>query len=98
MFYDKTYEEPWNAFFFRAENGCVQCAFFWSRNFIQPIFPAIRETDLCSVSKRNLFWVYFYRKVFLFRSDSEDSFRVRSSSICLDLRLDMPIILFTIFG
>ena len=38
------------------------------------------------------FWVYFYRKVFLFRSDSEDSFRVRSSSICLDLRLDMPII------
>ena len=38
------------------------------------------------------FWVYFYRKVFLFRSDSEDSFRMRSSSICLDLRLDMPII------
>ena len=38
------------------------------------------------------FWVYFYRKVFLFRSDSENSFRVRSSSICLDLRLDMPII------
>ena len=34
----------------------------------------------------------FYRKVFLFRSDSEDSFRVRSSSICLDLRLDLPII------
>ena len=28
----------------------------------------------------------------------EDSFRVRSSSICLDLRLDLPIILFTIFG
>ena len=25
------------------------------------------------------FWVYFYRKVFLFRSDSEDNFRVRSS-------------------
>ena len=38
------------------------------------------------------FWVYFFRKVFLFRSDSKDSFRVRSSSICLDLRLDMPII------
>ena len=38
------------------------------------------------------FWVYFFRKVFLFRSDSDDSFRVRSSSICLDLRLDMPII------
>ena len=38
------------------------------------------------------FWVYFFRKVFLFRSDSEDSFRVRSSSIYLDLRLDMPII------
>ena len=81
-------------FFFRAENGCVQCAFFWSRkfaaavlllsrNFIQPIFPAIRETDLCSGSKREFF---------------EDSFRVRSSSICLDLRLDLPIILFTIFG
>ena len=28
----------------------------------------------------------------------EDSFRVRSSSICLDLRLDLSIILFTIFG
>ena len=28
----------------------------------------------------------------------EDSFRVRSSSIFLDLRLDLPIILFTIFG
>ena len=40
----------------------------------------------------NLFGVYFYRKVFLFRLDSEDSFRVRSSSICLDLRLDLPII------
>ena len=38
------------------------------------------------------FWVYFYRKVFLFISDSDDSFRVRSSSICLNLRLDMPII------
>ena len=40
----------------------------------------------------NLFGVYFYRKVFSFRSDSEDSFRVRSSSIFLDLRLDLPII------
>ena len=40
----------------------------------------------------NPFGVYFYRKVFLFISDSEDSFRVRSSSICLDLRLDLPII------
>ena len=41
----------------------------------------------------NLFFGYiFSRKVFLFRSDSEDGFRVRSSSICLDLRLDMPII------
>ena len=57
--------------------------FICSRNFIQPIFPAIRETDLCSGSKREFF---------------EDSFRVRSSSICLDLRLDLPIILFTIFG
>ena len=38
------------------------------------------------------FFLYFYIKVFLFRSDSKDSFRVRSSSICLDLRLDMPII------
>ena len=40
----------------------------------------------------NLFGVYFYRKVFSFRSDSEDSFRVRSSSIFLDLKLDLPII------
>ena len=41
----------------------------------------------------NIFFGYnFYRKVFLFRSDSDDSFRVRSSSICLDLRLDLPII------
>ena len=58
------------------------------------------QTDLCSGSvkkKESFFWVYFYRKVFLFRSDSEDSFRVRSSSICLDLRLDLSIILFTIF-
>ena len=42
------------------------------------------QTDLCSGSvKKGIF---------------EDSFRVRSSSICLDLRLDLPIILFTIFG
>ena len=54
-----------------------------SRNFIQPIFPASRETDLCGGSKREFF---------------EDSFRVRTSSICLDLRLDLPIILFTIIG
>ena len=54
-----------------------------SRNFIQPIFPTSRETDLCGGSKREFF---------------EDSFRVRSSSICLDLRLDLPIILFTIIG
>ena len=54
-----------------------------SRNFIQPIFPASRETDLCGGSKREFF---------------DDSFRVRSSSICLDLRLDLPIILFTIIG
>ena len=40
----------------------------------------------------SVFGYIFYIKVFLFRSDSEDSFRVRSSSICLDLRLDMPII------
>ena len=40
----------------------------------------------------NLFGVYFYTKVFLFKSDSEDNFWVRSSSICLDLRLDLPII------
>ena len=58
-------------------------SFICSRNFIQSIFPAIRETDLCSGSKREFF---------------EDSFRVRSSSICFDLRLDLPIILFTIFG
>ena len=53
-----------------------------------------RQTNLCSdsVKEKEFFWVYFYRKVFLFRSYSEDSFRVRSSSICLDLRLDMPII------
>ena len=52
------------------------------------------QTDLCSgsVKKKESLLVYFYIKVFLFRSDSEDSFRVRSSSICLDLRLDMPII------
>ena len=43
------------------------------------------------------FWVYFYRKVFLFISDSEDSFRMRSSSICLDLRLDMPIIFYSLY-
>ena len=43
----------------------------------------------------NLFFGYnFYIKVYLFRSDSDDSFRVRSSSICLDLRLDLPIIFF----
>ena len=47
-----------------------------SRNFIQPIFPASREIDLCGGSKREFF---------------EDSFRMRSSSICLDLRLDLPI-------
>ena len=58
-------------------------SFICSRNFIQPIFPAIRETDLCSGSKREFF---------------DDSFRVRSSSICLDLRVYLPIILFTIFG
>ena len=36
-----------------------------------------KQTDLCSGSvkkKRNLFGVYFYRKVFLFISDSEDIF------------------------
>ena len=34
------------------------------------------QTYLCSgsVKKRNLFGIYFYRKVFLFRSDSEDIF------------------------
>ena len=58
-------------------------SFICNRNFIQPIFLAIRETDLCSGSKREFF---------------DDSFRVRSSSICLDLRLYLPIILFTIFG
>ena len=59
-----------------------------SQQFFQQFF--------CSGKKKRgsqiiCFWVYFYRKVFLFRSDSDDSFRVRSSSICLDLRLDMPI-------
>ena len=68
--------------FFLEQKICSD-SFICSRNFIQPIFLAIRETDLCSGSKREFF---------------EDSFRVRSSSICLDLRLDLPIILFTIFG
>ena len=75
-------------FFFWSKKIGVLCVFFWSRKFVAEIlfsqfFPAIRETDLCSGSKREFF---------------EDSFRVRSSSICLDLRLDFPIILFTIFG
>ena len=35
-------------------------SFICSRNFIQPIFPAIRETDLCSDSKRE----FFFRTVF----------------------------------
>ena len=43
------------------------------------------------------FWVYFYRKVFLYRSDSEDSFRVRSSSTCLDLMLDLLIIFYSLY-
>ena len=68
---------------FFLEQKICSGSFICNRNFIQPIFPAIRETDLCSGSKRKFF---------------EDSFRVRSSSICLDLRLDLPIILFTIFG
>ena len=44
------------------------------------------------------FWVYLFLQKGFLRLDLEDSFRVRSSSICLDLRLDLPIILFTIFG
>ena len=60
-------------FFPGAENRHAVCvfleqkicsgSFICSRIFFQPIFPAIRETDLCSGRKRNLFWVYFYRKV-----------------------------------
>ena len=52
------------------------------------------QTDLCngSMKKKKLFRIYFYKKVFLFKSDSEDIFQVRSSSICLDLRLNLPII------
>ena len=57
------------------------------------------QTDLCSgsVKKKESFLGILLQKVFFFRSDSEDSFRVRSSSICLYLRLDLHIILFTIF-
>ena len=83
------------AFFLEQKKGGVLGVFFWSRkfaaavlfaaeNFIQPIFPAIRERLICAVAVKGNFF--------------EDSFRVRYSSICLDLRLDLPIILFTIFG
>ena len=39
-------------------------------------FPAVRGGQICQCEKKGIF---------------EDSFRVRSSSICLDLRLDLPI-------
>ena len=71
-----------------------------SQQFFQQFFCSRKKKDgqiiqFLQQKKGNqiiCFWAYFYRKVFLFRSDLEDSFRVRSSSICLDLRLDMAII------
>ena len=77
-------------FYSGAENRACGVRFFWSkRGAVQCVFgqssffsSSERRPDL-SVCKRDFF---------------EDSFRVRSSSICLDLRLDLPIILFTIFG
>ena len=72
----------------------VLCVFFWSKKFAAAVLFAaeilfsqfFRQSErlICAVAVK---WNFF-----------EDSFRVRSSSICLDLRLDLPIILFTIFG
>ena len=47
---------------FFSEQKICSGSFICSRNFIQPIFPAIRETDLCSGSKRNLFGYTFTEK------------------------------------
>ena len=41
------------------EHKICSGSFICSRNFIQPIFPAIKETDLCSGSKRNFFGYTF---------------------------------------
>ena len=80
--------------FFLEQKGGVLRVFFWSRKFaVAVLFAAeilfsqfFRQVErlICAVAVKGNFF--------------EDSFRVRSSSICLDLRLDLPIILFTIFG
>ena len=53
----------WCVFFLEQKGGVLRVFFLEQKicsiNFIQPIFPAIRETDLCSGSKRNLFGYTF---------------------------------------
>ena len=51
-FFSWSKKEVCFAFFFLEQK-------IFSINFIQPIFPVIRETDLCSGSKRNLFGYTF---------------------------------------
>ena len=68
--------------------------FSWSRKFAAAVLFAkkilfsqfFRQSErlICAVAVKGNFF--------------EDNFQVRSSSFCLDLRLDLPIILFTIFG
>ena len=75
MFYDKTYEEPWNAFFFRAENRCEQCAFFWSRKFAAAVLFAseilfsqfFRQSErlICAVAVKGIFLGILLQKGFL---------------------------------
>ena len=78
--------------FSRAKIG-VLCVFFWSRKFGAVVLFAAEI----------LFSQFFWQSARLICAVAvkgnffEDSFRVRSSSICLDLRLDLPIILFTLF-
>ena len=65
----------WCVFFLEQKRRCAArffleqkiCSgsFICSRNFIQPIFPAIRETDLCSGSKREFFLGQFSGEIFI---------------------------------
>ena len=106
----KKTEEPCSGGFFWS--SFFRAVFFQERFFFQKkkrgvklCVVLVQKSELQSSSfvaeKRQpynlFFFVYFYRKVFLFRSDSEDSFRVISSSIFLDLRLYAYNFLFTIF-
>ena len=94
-------------FFSGVENGGELVRFFWSKKKegCWAFFYGVENLQQQFYLQQKILFSQYFRQsrrlicaVAVKGNFFEDSFRVRYSSICLDLRLDLPIILFTIFG